>query len=360
MYNFLDAKLMPKVTSTSPATDDYEATNLIDENLSIRARGYLAYTIIRPPVEVEFEFLCPVEIRYISINAVVGRQRCTGIEVFAKAADGLYYSIARGIFDKERVVFCASQYYSKVNTPEENADVLFFKRNEFKVFSNAKFIKIVIFKTDGRSVPCLGGIKVFGVASKNCSATTRETIARIMGLTSKLDVSTSSSNPTSNSITNDLKIPKDFIDGLTCDIMAIPMTLPSGNTIDRDTLEKHIENERSFGRKPGDPFTGMKFTDSRKPVINTALKTRIDMFLMEHSNNPVTFSMKRALGSDRSNAKRMKIDDKKCCTCDEMTDLYLIPCKHYYCRNCLLGIDKVKCGNCGQKFVKSEARRYHF
>lgn len=359
MYNFLDAKLMPKVTSTSPATDDYEATNLIDKNLSIRSRGYLAYTIIRPPVELEFEFLCPVDIRYISINAVVGRQRCTGIEIFAKA-DSLYCSIARGIFAKEKVIFCTSHYYSKANSPEESGDVIFFKRNEFKVFTRAKFIKIVIFKTDGRSVPCLGGIKVIGVASKSCSTTTRETLAKIMGLTSKLDVSVSTSNAISNSTTiNDLKIPQDFIDGLTCDIMAIPMTLPSGNTVDRDTLEKYIENEKSFGRKPGDPFTGMKFTELRKPVINTALKARIDMFLMENSNNPVTFSMKRALGNDRNNGKRLKIDDKKCCTCDDMIGLYIIPCKHYYCRNCLLGIYKMNCGHCGEEFAKSEAIRYH-
>lgn len=358
MYNFLDAKLIPKVTSPSPATDNYEATNLIHENLTIRARGYIAYTIIRPPVELEFEFLCSVDIRYISINAVVGRQRCTGIEIFAKV-DGLYCSIAKGIFSKERVVFCTSHYYSKLNPPEEGADLLFFKRNEFRVFTNAKFVKIVIFKTDGKSVPCLGNIKIFGVPSKSCSATTRETIAKIMGLAPRFDVTTSSGSESSSSSLNDLKIPQDFIDSLTCDIMAIPMTLPSGNTIDRDTLEKHIENEKSFGRKPGDPFTGLKFTDSRKPVINTALKSRIDMFLMENSNNPKTFSLKRALGSDWTNPKRLKIEDKKCCTCEETTALYVIPCRHYYCRKCLLGIHNIKCENCGHEFAKSEATRCH-
>lgn len=56
--------------------------------------------------------------------------------------------------------------------------------------------------------------------------------------------------------------------------MSIPYTLPSGKTIDQSTLDKHIENENQFGRKPCDPFTGIKFSDTMKPVLNMPLKSR--------------------------------------------------------------------------------------
>ncbi|XP_044262239.1 RING finger protein 37 [Tribolium madens] len=259
MYNFLDPKLSPKVSSSAPATDNFEASNLIHENGAIRARGYLAYTVIRPPVDLEFEFLCPIKISFVTLQTSVGRQKCTGIELFAKNSTIPYTSIGKAVFDKSGLIFCDSKTYSKTKPPpglDSDKELFYFKSDQRRLFSDTTCLKVVIFRTD-RSVPCLGAIKVFGSLSRSCSKVTVETVGRIMGGTPK------PAPQKQNEVESGLKIPQDFIDDLTCEIMAIPMTLPSGKTVDRDTLEKHLENEKSFGRKPCDPFTGLKFTETQ-------------------------------------------------------------------------------------------------
>ncbi|KYB24712.1 U-box domain containing 5 [Tribolium castaneum] len=356
MYNFLDPKLSPKVSSSAPATDNYEASNLISENGAVRARGFLAYTVTRPPVALEFEFLCPISVSFIALETSVGRQKCTGIELFAKNSTTPFTSIARAVFDKSGLTVCDSKTYNKSKPPPchtPDKELRYFKSDQRRLWGDTTCLKVVIFRTD-RSVPCLGAIKVFGAPSGSCSKVTVETIGRIMG--------GSPEAPQTGGGQEGLKIPQDFVDDLTCEIMAIPMTLPSGKTVDRDTLDKHIESEKSFGRKPCDPFTGLKFTETRKPVINVALKSRIDMFLMQNSTNPAFFGLKRALGGQnlRADNKRAKYGgEKECCSCRCCQFLYKIPCQHYYCRNCLLQVVKLECNSCGLEFVKSDAVRCH-
>ncbi|XP_068911645.1 RING finger protein 37 [Tenebrio molitor] len=362
MYNFLDPKLMPKVSCNAPSTDNYEPTNLISDKEAIRARGYLAYTVTMPPVHLEFEFLCPVNISYISLHTTVGAQKCTGVEVFARSSSNpSYTSIGRAVYNSAGLTFCNSRKYSKTNAPphhDSTKELFFFKSDTFRIFSDMTFLKIVIFRTE-RSVPCLAWIKVFGNPSRTCSKTTTDTIDKIMGRGPVQIIQDTTAEKSG------LQIPEDFTDDLTCEIMTIPMTLPSGKTVDRDTLEKHIENEKSFGRRPCDPFTGLNFTESRKPVMNIALKSRIDMFLLQNSNNPITFGLKRTLGSEGTKScKRFKNSDEassKCCVCSKSEQLYAIPCQHFYCRSCLclLSSKTPQCNVCKTEFSKCDATCYH-
>ncbi|KAJ3640888.1 hypothetical protein Zmor_027421 [Zophobas morio] len=358
MYNFLDPKLMPKLQCSAPAMDNYEPHNLISDNEAVRARGFLAYTVTRPPIELEFEFLCSVDISFIILQTSIGNQKCTGIELFARSEASSYVSIAKAVYNTPGLTFCTSRKYSRTNLPpnhDPTNGLFFFKNDTVRVFMNAKFLKVVIFRTE-RTVPCLGGIKVFGKPARSCSEATVTTIDRIMGrIVPKVTTGGKENN-------TNFAIPQDFIDDLTCEVMAVPMTLPSGKTVDRDTLEKHIENEKSFGRKPGDPFTGLNFTENRKPVMNVALKSRIDMFLIQNSTNPSTFSLKRTLGSDQINSfKRLRTSETsvQCCVCQQDQNLYEIPCRHYYCRQCLLTLLSHKCNICNTEFSKSEATRFH-
>ena len=39
---------------------------------------------------------------------------------------------------------------------------------------------------------------------------------------------------------------------------------------------RYAENEARWGREMSDPFTGIPFTNTRKPVPNQSLKSRID------------------------------------------------------------------------------------
>ena len=88
-------------------------------------------------------------------------------------------------------------------------------------------------------------------------------------------------------------IPEDFLDPITCEIMMLPVLLPSGLTIDSETLEKCKKEDERNGRMPLDPFTGIPLGGESKPVPNTALKLRIDNFLLQnkfHINRQFTLT----------------------------------------------------------------------
>lgn len=86
--------------------------------------------------------------------------------------------------------------------------------------------------------------------------------------------------------------------------MTQPVTLPSGKIIDQSTLEKHGHNEAIWGRTPSDPFTGLKFSDNRKPIAATALKVRIDKFLLDNCDAGEIKVLPRVLGSAFRNSRR--------------------------------------------------------
>ncbi|XP_060529551.1 RING finger protein 37 [Cylas formicarius] len=384
MYDFLNSKLLPKVFCNKPSTENYEPENLITErNFN---KGFIAFPSIKPPVALEFEFICGVNINYIILNTCVGSQRCSGVEIFAKNLNVPYTSICKAVYTEEGVIFCNSRRYSKECPPPQHSSdyhLSYFKSDTFNLFLNATGIKVVIFRTE-KSVPCMASAQVWGIPSRSCSSTTKNTIERLMNK-SALQNTTSDCGA---SETEEFKVPKDFRDDLTFELMTVPMTLPSGKTIDQSTLDKHLKIESSFARRACDPFTGQKFTGSLKPVLNVALKSRIDMFLLQNSHRPETFTLKRTLrthNSVQSGTKKIKmgghgdLDDilekvqldpnfhcftsestsKVCVQCgDSLQNMYLLPCKHCCCRTCLLDIcDKLKCSLCGNEFVKSQVKK---
>lgn len=392
MFNFLNLKLSPKIICRSPAMDNYEIDNLISDKYIERSRGFIAYSSIKPPVEIEVEFICPVNISYITLNTTVGSQKCTGIEIFARNSSVNYTSICKSVYDNPGIVFCNSKMYSKNNLPPNfnaNYHLAFFKCNTFNCFLNASAIKITIFRTE-KSVPCLGSVEVWGTTSRACSTVTKETICRIM---QKSDQDTT--NTALNDKTVEFKIPEDFKDDLTYEIMSIPMTLPSGKTVDQKTLEKHINSEISFGRKPCDPFTGIKFSNTLKPVLNVALKSRIDMFLLQNTHIQELPRVKPILGGGKQGSsysngcnkrKRETVDEideliskakespcflnfnnenghkNLCSKCKLETDaIYKIPCQHLYCRTCVLIIcQDLKCSTCDNSFKKNDVSKCNF
>ena len=63
--------------------------------------------------------------------------------------------------------------------------------------------------------------------------------------------------------------------------MTLPLLLPSGVSVDHATLEEFQKREATWGRPPNDPFTGVPFTATSKPLPNPHLKGRIDRFLLQ-------------------------------------------------------------------------------
>ncbi|XP_067378017.1 RING finger protein 37 [Channa argus] len=80
---------------------------------------------------------------------------------------------------------------------------------------------------------------------------------------------------------SNLSIPEDFLDPITQEVMALPILLPSGVSVDSSTLEEYQKREATWGRPPGDPFTGVPFTSTSQPLPNPQLKSRIDHFLLQ-------------------------------------------------------------------------------
>lgn len=99
-----------------------------------------------------------------------------------------------------------------------------------------------------------------------------------------------------------LEIPESFLDSITWELMTQPITLPSGKVIDQTTLEKHEQHQAIWGRSASDPFTSIPFSKYRKPVMATALKIRIDKFLLENSNSDEIKKMPRVLGHGATSA----------------------------------------------------------
>ena len=58
------------------------------------------------------------------------------------------------------------------------------------------------------------------------------------------------------------------------------MLLPSGQYVDRASLDHFIDNEAKWGRAANDPFTGLPFTENRKAIFDAKLKSRIDAFVL--------------------------------------------------------------------------------
>ncbi|CAH1185381.1 unnamed protein product [Phyllotreta striolata] len=380
MLNFTNPCLLPKVVCKTPSTDDYGAENLISPNYTDKMRGFISYPSIKPPVEIEFNFICPVNMHYIVLNTTVGNQRCSGIELFAKTDETDYLSIGKCVYDNPGIVFCNSRKYSKTNPPP-NIDGLFnlsfFKSNTFRCFLNATAVKICIFKTN-KSVPCMSSVEVWGTPSRQCSKTTVNTVTKL--------ASKNKTIPEKLATEEKFVIPEDFKDDLTFELMSMPMTLPSGKTVDQSTLEKHLQTEKSFGRKPCDPFTGVKFNENLKPVMNAGLKSRIDMFVLQNSHREGFLATNKwILGGDSikpSAPKRLLDDDldsaiaeakrskhfidftnsvNKCSSCETVINfLYRLPCEHFFCRDCLLKIcETLKCSNCYRDFARNEIVKYN-
>lgn len=49
-----------------------------------------------------------------------------------------------------------------------------------------------------------------------------------------------------------------------------------------------------------------------------------------------------------------------CCCCTEEEELYIFPCRHIICKNCLISEGKgyIKCRKCGCKFKKENVIEY--
>ncbi|KAG5317476.1 RNF37 protein, partial [Pseudoatta argentina] len=310
--NFCDPRLRPEIKSSAISTDGYEVTNLISGSY----KGYLAYSCIKPPIHIDITFLCNISINHVLIWPSVGSQKSSGFQLSLRNTndnDTPYTCMSSGQLsphDTGLLFYSSDTDPTGIPTPPNFLRCCIKASKGSVTTKYAHVLRITIYKTVN-SVPALGKIQVWGTVSPRCG---KDVIASVYVLwaeqrafptVSGLKASVNAVNTTSvdtreihNRLKNDatVDIPESFLDPVTWEIMTQPIILPCGQIIDQTTLEKHGENEAIWGRPLSDPFTGLRFNDDRRPVMASALKSRIDKFLMDNSNRNEIKNMPRVLG----------------------------------------------------------------
>ena len=318
--NFTSAEFKPRVVADKVALDDYEVTNLISSH-SLPNNGFMCERFVRTPVNVTFHFPFNIDISYIIVDTAIGAQRSTGLQIFthsikerkhtwffdkkveikAKDVDMLVFqSVGRKCHPDSRIFNFVNKAYRPRSFGEygslpllqhiDNAELLNARR--YFYLSNASYLTVRIIQTASGSVPCLKSVQIWGQPAVRTSMYIIKEIFSIINkrkvehipLKPKKNPSKSTETKETKTVIEGVDIPPDFIDPITCDLMSLPIMLPSGYTVDQSTLDKHNSAEEKWGRSSSDPFTGVKFTADHKPVINVSLKARIDQFVLTHSD----------------------------------------------------------------------------
>lgn len=279
--------------------------------------------------------------RKIHKSLPLGIQKPKGISVAPQSVDEEIFSpIGKEALTEPFIVCFENPAYRPRKPFDEFIDggvkagkLSMLRRHRMVWLSSVSAVTIRIVNTVERSAPALKRLEIWGQPSQHCPEHLQTTIYQIykeanlarcssyslqeqtsqsipsrplsnQNLTSIVQ-SKSTPGPSPNSRSSchpshqfSVDVPEEFIDPITCDIMTVPLTLPSGKTIDQLTLDKHVNAESTWGRPPSDPFTGVPFCELKKPIPNVSLKLRIDRFVLAHSAELKT--VPRVLGRGES------------------------------------------------------------
>ncbi|XP_064630575.1 RING finger protein 37-like [Lineus longissimus] len=323
-WDFCSPYLKPRIFCDKVSVDGHEITNIISDNYLVKNNGFLAERFIKPPVMMTIAFPCNIYIQKIVINPIVGSQKSCGFEIMTRSdlvkdswivndnflmeqaphTQGMFVTVGRclreytgpTVFVFSNPSYCrhsgmsqnTHQYIDCAGQNVINSEIRHFRNTSLACVSH---VLIRITRTQGGCIPCVKSIAVFGQPAHSVP---KPILDKIWGLHNdfirgqqqvEVDVITSISESgvrvtDSDSVKKEDEIPNEFMDPITCDIMTMPLLLPSGHSIDKNTMERHIAEEAKWGRSPNDPFTGVAFHGASMPIPNSSLKVRIDHFLV--------------------------------------------------------------------------------
>lgn len=309
IINFLDPMFDTKLKCSCIVDDFRPIENLISNDKQKLNLGFMAYHVVKPPVELEFHLCCSIELVSMKIWPQIDSLKSIGFEVFIKCdnVDSEYRKAANHFNLQTFGIQFINDSINIDHDPEMNFAVIPFFPSTKNPLRKVKSIKLVI-KQTAKCAPVIKRIEVWGKVSKYASREQQNTVHQAITRATELNGCDNSQEPEqnevkeSNSSANEgidtlSAIPEAFLDAITFEIMALPMVLPSGKTIDSSTLIKHTEHEEKWGRVPSDPFTGQPFTDTRKPVLDVHLKSQIDSFLLKNCEVPEISNLPRTVGS---------------------------------------------------------------
>lgn len=309
------------MSSSTVSTEGHDVSNLLHADRQHTGNGFMAERFIKPPVDIIFSFPFMIEIKEIFLDPSVGNQVSCGFEIFTasssinqkleecnfqsvgkspwnNSAFRLYRFVNHRYRQRLHMEHCGTNN-DRASTSTCDQGSSFALRHRFSQFLvQVTHVKVKITRTRGGSIPCLRRVEIHGQPSYFCSKTDLVSFKQKVQLLhekkelghSSRDMEVFSKGPKPKKpdssfelpiSQDDKQIPDEFKDSLTCDLMSLPVILPSGHTIDQITLDKHTAAEAEWGRPPSDPFTGVAFSDSSKPVPNLLLKSRLDDFILK-------------------------------------------------------------------------------
>ncbi|XP_013383150.1 RING finger protein 37 [Lingula anatina] len=332
--NFCMPQFKPRIHCNTVMRDHHEVQNLISDDIWKKRKGFIAEYFVKPPVTITVEFPLHIEIKSIAIDPVVGTQKSCSFEIFTHSAkerrlwfsdeeasscsatvDGIFTPVGRYFGNKAApVLFVNRRFIPRgifKNIPQHmpSLECQTLHHHYYTNLSKVSHVSVRINKTENSTSPAIGKLEVWGQPSASTDRSIVQQVYRLLlpkRSSETAPTSTSSaasgfdnrspplpSSPSSSSTlcteisegTSNLDnsdIPNEFLDPITCKVMALPVLLPSGQCIDQSTLDKYVAQERNWGRLPNDPFTGTVFSQSSGPVPSSALKARIDQWLMRH------------------------------------------------------------------------------
>ncbi|RXG71445.1 RING finger protein 37 [Armadillidium vulgare] len=287
--DFCSSFLGTKISVNKPCRDGFSVTNLISDS----KEEFLCEGFVRTPVNIDIKFILPIDIYCILINTEVRERKIAGLKLFANTKDSEEYCVGNWFSLSESQIILKNYEYRHLlpfSIPKEvevemesslNAGSIIkaFKTRSFKNVGVSS-LQLVLTSVSPNGPPGLKRLQIWD---------------------------------------EEKPIPEEFLDILTCEVMRLPILLPSGNSIDSSSLEKFLAIEATWGRSPSDPFTGIPFKENHKPEPNILLKARIDRFLLIEKNSSCLDGLGHTLltnyiekgpnNSQVQESKRLKLDN---------------------------------------------------
>ncbi|XP_040573476.2 RING finger protein 37 [Lepeophtheirus salmonis] len=350
--------------------DNFCLLNLLSSSKS--KKQWMTEYFIKPPVKITLNFSHPIRLSQITFNCKVENQVSSIYEIYHLNESRL---IAKSCVNSEQRKL--NNTFLRSNASHGSAEEHFYLKETIKG------IVFIIRKTlSSSNIPCVAHLQVWG--RLHCSNDDYLRLKRVwLNLNSEQkskcetqnnslvfygSESSESDNKFSNEsaisidkkeIKKDTNLPSEFLDGITFERMNIPMILPSGNVVDKSTLDRHIFEESKWGRAPSDPFTWKLFSERSKPIFDSSLKTRIDTYVLRDSMP----TKRKFLGEEFLEQSHDFIQHigEDCLNCGENHILYRMPCRHLICQACVQIFSKdIDCSKCSKSFPRSVLTRYHF
>lgn len=294
-----------KISCDKPSSDGYEATNLISADPRIKRNGFLSERFISPPVTVTLKFVCSIDVSHVIVQTNVGTHKTLNLELLAKIGDSDFHLLAKASDHSptQNLVYFTNHNFGR--RPERIQVPAGALTRHIGPNRNIGQLQFKLTHTRNGHVPALGRVEVWGRPTRGVPYPVRKVINFIQlqqDATEKINTSSTLGNTTPEKDVPQLPddVPSEFIDTISCDIMTLPMLLPSGHNVDQQTLEKYEKFEAANARLPNDPFTGLPFNPRRKPLPNSILKSRIDAYLL--SRPDVAKGVGHTVGRGQSNS----------------------------------------------------------